>query len=42
MPQVYKNVKPKLSKEARLAFLDLDALVRGVTTAKDMRDVEMF
>ena len=37
MDQVYKRVQPKLGKNARMAFGQLDGTVRGIVTVKDSR-----
>jgi len=36
LDQVYKTVKPRLSKDARMEFLKLDQLVRDITTVKNL------
>ena len=40
LDQVYKRVKPSLGKEARLAFLDLDALVGKIVSVKSLKDMD--
>ena len=37
MDQVFTRVKPKLGKQSRMAFMQLDGVVRGITTVKDSR-----
>ena len=37
LDQVYKRVKPQLGKEARLAFLEFDNIVRRITTVQDLK-----
>ena len=38
LDQVYKNVKPKLDKDARMEFAKLDDMVRRIVTVKGMQD----
>ena len=42
LEQVYKKIKPEMETEARRDYLELEGLVRGAVTAKDLRDFELF
>jgi len=38
LDQVYKTVAPRLGKEARMEFLQLDQVIRDITTVKNYSD----